>query len=227
MTNKILLIIQIFCLLARDRYTQDDLNDLYVGPQFRLNYRYAQILVNFYVCWMYAISMPLMPILGALVFYVSYWVDKFLFCNFYRIPPMYGDEIGKKSTIMIGYSVIIHLLMSLWMLGNRRIFKSQTFISDADTHAFIRDSGLDQVHLIPIETILTIYILLRLMIVVLKFGGVHSLNFLKCLTCQSGGTAKELMKQKKQKYINIDFSRAVDRGMIKGLASYNILQNPK
>lgn len=40
-------------------------------------------MVNFYICWMYAIGMPVMPIIGAMSFYVSYWVDKFMFCNFF------------------------------------------------------------------------------------------------------------------------------------------------
>eukprot|EP00592_Proboscia_alata_P004168 CAMPEP_0194367442 /NCGR_PEP_ID=MMETSP0174-20130528/15518_1 /TAXON_ID=216777 /ORGANISM="Proboscia alata, Strain PI-D3" /LENGTH=832 /DNA_ID=CAMNT_0039143183 /DNA_START=91 /DNA_END=2586 /DNA_ORIENTATION=+ len=54
-------------------YTQDDLNKVYLGPKFQLNYRYAQILVTFFICYMYAISMPLMPFLGAISFYISFW----------------------------------------------------------------------------------------------------------------------------------------------------------
>jgi hypothetical protein len=57
-------------------YTQDELNAVYLGPEFRLNYRYTQLLVNFYICWMYAISMPILPLIGSLSFFCSYWIGK-------------------------------------------------------------------------------------------------------------------------------------------------------
>lgn len=57
-------------------YTQDELNSVYLGPPFRLNYRYTQLLVNFYICWMYAISMPILPVIGSLSFFCSYWIGE-------------------------------------------------------------------------------------------------------------------------------------------------------
>ena len=106
-------------------YTQEELNEYYKGPPFKLNYRYSQVLVTLYVCWMYAISMPLMPVFGAVSCYLSYWVDKFLFCNFYRTPPMYSDDMGKNCTSLLGYLVILHLGMSMWMMGNEEIFQGE------------------------------------------------------------------------------------------------------
>mmetsp|Transcript_9056 Transcript_9056/g.13500 ORF Transcript_9056/g.13500 Transcript_9056/m.13500 type:complete len:1091 (+) Transcript_9056:834-4106(+) len=212
-------------------YTQDELNQVFIGPHFQLNYRYAQILVNFYICWMYSISMPIMTFLGAVIFYVSYWVDKFLFCRFYRTPPMYSDDMGKFSTKLIGVSVVVHLMMSIWMLGNQKIFRSKSFKDDS-TYEPIPDipgesPALQQVHLLPILSLLIVYILAVSALQISKVGGSQSLKLLKCLTCRSDGAANALMKQKKRKYIRVDYSRAIDRGMIKGLASYNILHNPK
>ena len=57
-------------------YSQDELNEIYLGPPFRLNFRYTILLVNFYVCWMYSISMPLLPMIGAISFFCSYWIGK-------------------------------------------------------------------------------------------------------------------------------------------------------
>ena len=124
---------QIFCSLRlflfihfHFRYTQEELNAVYLGPPFRLNHRYTQLLVNFFICWMYAISMPILPLIGAISFYVSYWVDKFLFCNFYRIPPKYSDKIGRKSTNLIAYGIFLHIFMSCWILGNHQIFSGKS-----------------------------------------------------------------------------------------------------
>lgn len=58
-------------------YSQEELNATYLGPPFRLNYRYTQLLVNFYICWMYAISMPILPLIGAISFFCSYWIGEY------------------------------------------------------------------------------------------------------------------------------------------------------
>jgi len=70
--------------------------------------------------------MPILPIIAMLNFYVSYWVDKFMFLRFYRSPPRYKSKIGKIATSIIPYAVIIHLGVSIWTLGNQHIFLSGT-----------------------------------------------------------------------------------------------------
>mmetsp|Transcript_6817 Transcript_6817/g.14782 ORF Transcript_6817/g.14782 Transcript_6817/m.14782 type:complete len:695 (-) Transcript_6817:1682-3766(-) len=213
-------------------YTQEELNDFYRGPSFRLHYRYSQVLVTIYVCWMYAISMPLMPLFGAVSCYVSYWVDKFLFCNFYRTPPMYSDDMGKRCTTLLGYLIFLHLGMSLWIMGGEEIFQGEPLSGEdypVDVRKGIRSTTLQEKllkkHLLPIE--LTIAVL----VAAICLSNVSS-TFLKrvcgclrCLTCSKGLKLKNLKNN--MNTVQVDYSSARDREIIKGLSSYNILQNPK
>ena len=88
--------------------------------------RYAQLLVNFFISFMYITGMPLMAVLGFFSFFVAFWVDKYLFCNFYRTPPMYSATMGRLASWIIGWSIIAHLLMSMWIMGNGTIFLDET-----------------------------------------------------------------------------------------------------
>ena len=208
------------------------MNDFYKGPPFKLHYRYSQVLVTIYVCWMYTISMPLMPIFGAMSCYLSYWVDKFLFCNFYQTPPMYSDDMGKRSTALLGYLVILHLLMSLWMMGNEEIFQGQPLSGQAypdDLRKGIRASTLEEKlfkkHLFPIELTLVIFVGWMLLSRMSSTFLSKVCGCLRCLTCSKGNKVKNLKSQ--MNTVQVDYSSARDREIIKGLSSYNILQNPK
>mmetsp|Transcript_2880 Transcript_2880/g.4113 ORF Transcript_2880/g.4113 Transcript_2880/m.4113 type:complete len:1141 (+) Transcript_2880:236-3658(+) len=212
-------------------YTQEDLNREYIGPSFHLNYRYTQILINFYICWMYAISMPIMPAIGALSFYVSYWVDKFLFCNYYCIPPRYSDEMGKTCTKLIGCCVVLHLTMSLWMMGNGTIFHGES-VSSTSNNAEEEDydnvsirGALSTRHGLILFVLMVLFVGGNVYSRVLSSSGEKVMKCLRCLVCSSGSKARRLTAM--MSIVQVSYSNARQRGIIKGLATYNILQNPK
>lgn len=214
-------------------YTQEELNDFYRGPPFKLNYRYSQVLVTMYICWMYAISMPVMLLFGAVSCYISYWVDKFLFCNFYRTPPMYSDEMGKTSTKLLGYLVVVHLGMSIWMLGCEEIFEGEPISEDPYSNQFNNVGSapssflgkLRKTHLVPLETTFLIFVAGVLLSNVSSTFIRRVCGFLRCMTCSKSSEVKNLTLS--MNTVQVDYSSAQDREIIKGLATYNILQNPK
>ena len=157
---------------------------------------------------MFSTGIPILPLLGTVSFYATYWVDKFLFCNFYRTPPMYGDTLGKTSTRVIGLGIIVHLTMSLWILGSGQIVKFEN-IYELNILVFLLGG----------------FILSMIAIFILSHSGNQVKKIIQCLTCSRGSTANKLMK--KMNTIQVDYSSAKNRGIIKGLPSYNILQNPK
>ena len=218
-------------------YSQEDLNDFYRGPEFRLNYRYSQVLVTMFVCWMYAISMPLMPVLGAISCYISYWVDKFLFCNFYKAPPMYSDAMGKKSTMLVGFLVLLHILMSMWMLGSEEIFQgvpllgeyypSKNLKSGVDrTASTLVQAKLFKKHLFPLQMALIAFVG-YVVAIRLSTSFIRRLcGCLRCLTCSSSRSGDIRSLKKNMNTVQVNYSSARDRELIKGLSTYNILQNP-
>jgi len=208
-----------------NRYTQEELNEVYLGPQFCLNYRYTQSLVNFFICWMYSISMPVLPFIGALSFYISFWVDKYLFCNFYRIPPKYSDDIGSRSTSLIGYGIILHIIMSCWILGSNQIFSGRLlYDGDRFGDSYIVKFMMKR-HIIPLECLGLIFIVGFIMRRSLMTFSKTLSKIVRCLICSSGTNIKELKRV--MNAVQVRYSAARLRGVIKGLASYNILQNPK
>lgn len=212
-------------------YTQEDLNDYYRGPPFRIHYRYSQVLVTIYICWMYAVSMPIMPLLGAVSCFISYWVDKYLFCNFYRTPPMYSDDMGKKSTKLLGLLVVLHLIMSMWMMGCEEIFVGEP-ISDKDPYSSTFKVGktsfqekLRKKHLVPLVATLLVFVAGQLLSNISSAFLRRIFGCLRCLTCAKSSKVKHLTSS--MNTVQVDYSSARDREIIKGLATYNILQNPK
>lgn len=207
------------------RYTQEELNGVYLGPQFYLNYRYTQALVNFFICWMYAISMPVLPWIGVLSFYITYWVDKFLFCNFYRTPPKYSDNIGARSTSLIGYGILLHIFMSCWVLGSNQIFSGRPIFNNETMSQTYLIRFMLKTHIVPLECLAILFIAgLIMKRSLMTFTNTMS-RLIRCLICSSGSNVKELKKV--MNAVQVRYSAARTRGVIKGLASYNILQNPK
>lgn len=211
-------------------YTQEQMNEFYRGPPFRLNYRYAQVLVTVYICWMYAISMPIMPIIGAFSCYLSYWVDKFLFCNFYRTPPRYSDRMGKKCTKLLGYLVVLHMCMSIWMLGGGQIFQGESLSGGSNQQlsdiAASWRSKLNKRHLFTIELTLVLFVTC---IILSHFSSAflsRVFGCLRCLTCRKGNHRLKSLRNN-MNTLQVNYSSARDREIIRGLATYNILQNPK
>jgi hypothetical protein len=115
--------------------SQDELNRLYEGPEFLISHRYSQLMCNFFICLVFCPGMPALALIGMVNFYVSYWVDKYLFINFYRTPPYYNAKIGRAASAFIPYAVLLHLGVAIWTFGNRKIFQTQNKSSYSDYYS--------------------------------------------------------------------------------------------
>jgi hypothetical protein len=176
---------------------------------------------------MYSISMPILPVLGAITCYLSYWADKFLFCNYYRTPPLYSDAMSRTSTSLLGYLVFLHLGMSLWMMGNEQIFEGEPLQCQEDPAELgygTRSGKILKKHLFPLEVALFILVAWTIVSNISSTFLRKVCGFLQCLMCMTGTKAKALTKS--MNTVQVSYSSARDRGIIKGLTSFNILQNP-
>ncbi|GFH46056.1 hypothetical protein CTEN210_02530 [Chaetoceros tenuissimus] len=214
-------------------YSQDELNEIYLGPPFRLNFRYTILLVNFYVCWMYSISMPLLPMIGAVSFFCSYWIDKYLFCNFYRIPPRYSFKMGSRSSTLIGFAVIAHLIISCLVLGNNQVFVGESIrdsinesISDTIIQTDLKLSDmLMKKHIVLLEIVAFMFILNFLVRHTLSTFGSTIQKVMRCIICRKADEVRRL--EAVMNAVQVTYKAARTRGVIKGVSSYNILQNPR
>ena len=67
---------------------------MYLGPKFVMEIRYANMLYVIYVTFMYSSGMPFLYVIAFITLFLSYWVDKYMFLNFYRIPPRHTAHIS-------------------------------------------------------------------------------------------------------------------------------------
>lgn len=227
--------------------TQDELNALHLGPQFKLSVRYAQQLSTFFVSLLFSTGIPLLNMIGAFNFIFVYFTEKFLFVNYYRIPPRYNTSISMAATRLMPYAVVMHLIFSIWTLSINQLFAntdSNNIVSEqaaagaaAANNSFVYNCWLaaSKRETLPILILLVLVVLALLIeFVAERFFGSVTEAFIAVFgnVCSKWSYMNEIRKYNDLKRKNaktkdsITYTRAVQRGIFKGLATYNILQNP-
>jgi hypothetical protein len=221
-------------------FTQDDMNSLYSGPQFILSQRYSQMLATFFVLYMYLASMPIFALVGLVTFYVTYWVDKFLFIRFYATPIRYPASVGLHATALIPYAVMAHLILSLWAVSQSDVFatsRSETSFGLAVYNNLglqvFNSAGLRKLITQEHTVYLSLLLLFLTIVIIIKWTVQRSLfagsriTQLLCFEFVSKYDFFFSTKLFNKKKLSMSFPRAVRRGFIKGLDNYNILQNQR
>lgn len=238
--------------------TQDAANEILMGPEFAVSVRYSAILVTFCVCFVYAATMPILLLIGALSFYVGYWADKFLFLRFYRIPPCYGRELSRGVANTIQIALLLHVLVSIWSFSQDNLFETPPDTNSplgrtiqASTRWMHASTAkhLQKTHIQPLVVlflVLATAILARQVINAVVSTVSALLRILTyrahiahpqynhdeeqpksgrdCSSCACLGKADGL---ESVNCIQVTYPRAIERGLIKGLHTYNILANPR
>ncbi len=118
--------------------------------------------------------------------------------------------------------------MSCWILGRNQIFTGKS-ISSASPNEFIGSLQLTDImlktHVVPLEVIALLFIGNHLVQHFFSSFGSTLAKIMRCLLCSKGNEVRKL--QKVLNRVQVTYHGARARGVIKGLASYNILQNPK
>lgn len=215
-------------------FTQDEMNELFEGPEFVVSHRYSQLLATFATCFVLATSIPLLPAIGVVSFFVQYWVDRLLLLRLYSNPGLCSPVVGREASSLIFYIVISHVVFAVWSLGNNSIFEKSE-----DYKAFGKNSWLYQKatvfhDVITLQYIIPLSVLFLLLLIILAFrltiGNLLSLDFfLKRDCCMKWNKKSRYIKSaehSKAKLSDLPLDRALRRGFVRGLQNYNILQNP-
>lgn len=216
-------------------YSQRELNELYLGPVFFLSFRIAQEMMTIFVTMLYSPGLPALYPICACMFLVHYYVDKYLLFRFYRTPPAYSARLFEYFEASLMYAVIFHLGFATWMYSAPGIFwdgvdRISVLSSIAGSFGFSASSESEEilfVERLSLAWVLPLYIALLIVVISkllgLCFHGVDRLREIFCVTLTCGifddGTIK-------RRYLNPDFSEAMDSGDLKGLVTYNMLENP-
>lgn len=101
--------------------------DLYAGPEYLIHYRYATILLNIFMAFLYGTSMPYLYFCAVLAFVILYINERLLVCYYYREPPTFDEKMTVMTLEMTKYVPLMMLPFAFWQLGNRQIFDDVVF----------------------------------------------------------------------------------------------------
>jgi len=211
-------------------YCQDELNKKFMGPDFHLHLRYAQQMVNFYVCMMYSMGIPILVPIVCVSSLVTFWFDKYMFQNFYKTPPNFSHAISFSASELLIFGVILHLLCGVAMFSNDLIFTSKTFATEGAVAEYTADyedetvyQKVTQNHVVVLTILLLCVTALVLVKILLGKSFKLTVVVYKFLCCKAGAAADA---SKSTNATAVSYSNALRRGLIRGLPSYNVLLNP-
>mmetsp|Transcript_26165 Transcript_26165/g.29977 ORF Transcript_26165/g.29977 Transcript_26165/m.29977 type:complete len:1296 (-) Transcript_26165:170-4057(-) len=169
---------------------QEEYEQLYTGPEFLIEYRYAQILTAVYVCMMYSSGIPFLYVAAFLTFILTYWIDKLLILRMYKTPPKLDDKVQATARGMLPLAAIIHLIMGIWMYGNTSILTTDEraqfsdLVNDkSDLEVSKNNSVIDRIavaHNVPMFILLIFLVLGYIIVYYLWKPFVRVANYLRC-----------------------------------------------
>lgn len=104
------------------KLTKTEYLKLYVGPEFLLGSRYAEILCTIFISLIYSSGMPILYASCFLYFIITYWIDKWMILRFYRTPPHTDMFMSKLFSQLMLLGIIIHFCFGIWTYGDKQIF---------------------------------------------------------------------------------------------------------
>ncbi|KAH9259587.1 hypothetical protein BASA81_002009 [Batrachochytrium salamandrivorans] len=218
-------------------YSQRELNEMYLGDTFLLSYRTAQISMTVFVTLLYSSGMPCLYPIACGTFMVTYYSDKFLLLHYYRTPPAYSERLALWFSDLMPYAIMFHLGFAVWMFSTEGIFwdgityqastlaeyfgvTNLTF-ADSATEAYNFGPRLSMSHIVPLYAALFLMILFNLLSFL--FHSVDRIRAMCCAAVTCGIFDDGVIKRR---YLNPDYTDAVEGGQLRGLVNYNILENP-
>lgn len=109
-----------------NKILQSEYEELYIGPEFALDARLAQIVAIVWVTFMYSPALPVLFVIAVINFFIIFWVDKYLLLRFYHSPKNYNEESIMFSLGEMKFSFLFHFLIGLLVYSNERIISPTT-----------------------------------------------------------------------------------------------------
>ena len=97
---------------------QQELQDLYTGPQIRIGYKMSYTFTYIFVGLTYSSGLPIMYPACFLYFFMTYWFDKTCILRFYQRSQDFNEELPMKSINLMKYAVLLHFLFSIFIYSS-------------------------------------------------------------------------------------------------------------
>ena len=93
--------------------------NLYLGPEFIINYRVSWVMTVVYVTMFYGLGMPLLFPIAFFSLLLIYSFERYHLAYTYQKPPVMNHETIKIGLSFIHFTPLILLMNGFWMLSNR------------------------------------------------------------------------------------------------------------
>lgn len=100
---------------------QREMDKLYEGEKFTLAERYAVLLNTCWVAFFYSSGMPVLLLIAAFTFLMTYYCDKFTLLKRCKLPPKYNIDIAQFTLSLLKPVIYVHLAVSIWVYGSETI----------------------------------------------------------------------------------------------------------
>lgn len=88
--------------------------DLYSGCDYSIDYRYATILLNISVAFLFGTAMPYLYLTAFLAFAILYTNERMVICYFARKPPSFDENMTLETLNIIKYVPFVMLPFVFW-----------------------------------------------------------------------------------------------------------------
>ena len=102
--------------------TRAKYENLYTGEEFPIGQRYATILINLSICFIYGTYCPIIYFFFTLFLITTFIVDKYLIINYYKIPPYYDNYLSKKFKNFLILEIFLFFYGTIFQLSNPYLF---------------------------------------------------------------------------------------------------------
>lgn len=101
---------------------QTELDMLYIGEQFPIQYLFAASLTMVFVNMTYSACMPLLNIVVLVSLGIQYIMEKWYLIRFHATPPAYSADLAKVMTQILYFAALMHCAVGMWMFGNSNFY---------------------------------------------------------------------------------------------------------
>jgi len=146
-----------------------------------MEYRYSSMLQILMIVMFYGSGMPILYLVAACSYFVTFWCDKFLLFHCYKKPVKLDNYIGRSSIFWHKYALLLHLIGGVLMLSNSDILPS---IKDNAAKLWLEsleNSGFKKLAKFMTQQMLFYVIVFLLLLALYLIWNYLGANIMKCI----------------------------------------------
>ena len=91
------------------------------GDPLDMDYKYSNMMVVLYLVMLYGSGIPILYIIGAIFFFCTYWVDKWLIFYHHKKIGQFDEKMTLRIISLFKYGAVLHFFGTCLMYSNARI----------------------------------------------------------------------------------------------------------